>query len=77
MINDEESYFLCGKKLTGEEVAEMREIAEEIAAADEFVNPLEKLAKEEEMGSMDETMKFRYLLDLSAIFVKMKNSVGR
>lgn len=71
----DDSLFLNCKKLPLSEVAKYRQIISEMLASEDFVNPLEKLVTREDLRSLDEESKMRFLLDMSAIYVSLKNSM--
>ena len=71
----DDSFFIGGKRVGTYEIARMREITAEILASDQFINPLEKLADQDELSRLDDTGKMRYLLDLSSVYVCLKNSM--
>lgn len=71
----DDSIFLNGKKLPLSEVARYRQLIAEVLAEDEFINPLQLLTDKKELSKMDEVTKQRYLLNLSTIYVKLRNSM--
>ncbi len=71
----DDSIFLNGKKLPLAEVARYRQLIAEVLAEEEFVNPLEILTDKKELSKMDEVSKQRYLLNMSSIYIKLRNSM--
>ncbi len=71
----DDSIFLNGKKLPLSEVARYRQLIAEVLAEDEFINPLEILTDKKELSKMDEETKQRYLLNLSSVYLKLRNSM--
>ena len=71
----DDSIFLNGKRLPLSEVARYRQLIAEVLAEDEFINPLEILTDKKELSKMDEETKQRYLLNLSSVYLKLRNSM--
>lgn len=84
LLNDEYSYinkendenlFLNNKKITRDEMTELNSIVEGIMASDEFVyDPLSQLIiDEQEFAGLSETLKEKYLFELSDLYIYIKN----
>lgn len=71
----DDSIFLCGKKLSAEEVAYMREVTYEIVASEELIQPLQKLIDRKRFMKLSEEIKMKYLLELSSIFIYLKKTM--
>lgn len=87
LINDEysgfnkendETFFLNNKKIPKEKMTELNLIVDSIMSSDEFVyDPLSKLIiDEEEFNNLDETLKEKYLFELSELYVYLKNNIS-
>lgn len=72
--NGDDTFFLNNRRLTVSEIARMRETISKSMSGNKFFNPIEKLLDKAEYASVSDDQKFRYLLELSAIFLKLKNS---
>lgn len=73
--NGDDSFFLNNKRVSLTEIGRMREVTAEILASDSFINPIEKLIDQSEFERIDDEGKMRYILDLSSIYVCLKNSM--
>ena len=73
--NDEEAYCLLSRRLTESEVQKMTKIIEEIAASETFVvNPLGMLM-DDGVYELGEGKRNRYIFDLSAIYLRLKEKI--
>ncbi len=72
--NGDDSIFLCGKKLTKNEVASLRETIRSFSGSEVFINPIEKLVDKNVYSDLNEENRFRYVLELSSIYVYLKNT---
>ncbi len=70
-------YYVNERPLTDKEIAILFERVKEIMASEEFVvNPLSKLILDEkEFALMDEVGKNKYMLELSKIYIEIKNKI--
>jgi len=71
----DDSLFVSGQKLPLTEVAKMREQIAGTLSSEEMIYPLGMLVDKKKLSHMDEEAKMRYLLDMCAIYVKLKNSM--
>jgi len=71
-------YYVNHRQLTEEEISVLYERVREIMASEEFVaNPLSKLILDEkEFSLMDEDSKSKYMLELSKIYIEIKDKIG-
>lgn len=70
-------YYVNERQLSDKETAILFERVREIMASEEFVvNPLSKLILDEkEFSLMDEDGKSKYMLELSKIYIEIKNKI--
>ena len=75
--NGSTSYYLNNRRITSEEIDNMRTKIREIAASDEVViDPLNKLIFDgKTFQTLDESGKLRYMLDLSKIYIALSNAI--
>ncbi len=72
----EEIYIVNAKRLTEEEILYYRGIVEEITASESFVeNPLERMLDHTAFDKMNEEGKMRYLLEISKLFIHIKENL--
>ncbi len=71
------NFYINNKKITRAQYDEMRRIAHEIAACDEFVSDtLDKLVPDrKEFSKLDESGKVKYMLQLSEVYKEIKKTI--
>ncbi len=79
-VNDvgDERYFLNNRRLTQEEIAAMENVIDEISASDEFIpNPIGRFIDKKEYELLDEPSRQKYVLDLSKIYIEIKEKKSK
>lgn len=71
----EKHYFINNKRLSREQLAELQRKIDEIAASEEFVfDPLNRIIVDEnDYYSLDESGRMRYMLELSNLYLSVRN----
>lgn len=72
----EKQYFINNKQLTREQLGMLTEKIDEIAASEEFIyDPLTRMIVDgDDFESLDTDGKIRYMLELSSLYLTLKNA---